>query len=87
MRFLTVSRVSRAGWPSASVITASSATQPWSAEDLRVLSNLIVTAMVSTAEQIMAAAGRPGAEKQIVETARTQLRMVLIGALNWQSRT
>ena len=62
-------------------------TQPWSAEDLRVLSNLIVTAMVSTAEQIMAAAGRPGAEKQIVETARTQLRMVLIGALNWQSRT
>src|SRR5205085_9640785 len=60
-------------------------TETWAAEDLRVLSNLIVTAMVSTAEQIMAAAGRPGAEKQIVETARTQLRMVLIGALNWQS--
>jgi AcrR family transcriptional regulator len=61
-------------------------TEPWSAEDLRVLSNLIVTAMVATAEQIMVAAGRPGAEKQIVETARTQLRMVLVGALNWQSR-
>jgi AcrR family transcriptional regulator len=61
-------------------------TQPWSAEDLRVLSNLIVTAMVATAEQIMTSAGRPGAEKQSVETARTQLRMVLIGALNWQSR-
>jgi AcrR family transcriptional regulator len=61
-------------------------TASWSAEDLRVLSNLIVTAMVATAEQIMLAAGRPGAEKQIVETARTQLRMVLIGALNWQSR-
>jgi AcrR family transcriptional regulator len=61
-------------------------TASWSAEDLRVLSNLIVTAMVATAEQIMVAVGRPGAEKQIVETARTQLRMVLVGALNWQSR-
>ena len=62
-------------------------TEAWSAEDLRVLSNLIVTAMVATAEQIMVAVGRPGAEKQIVENARTQLRMVLVGASNWQSRT
>ena len=61
-------------------------TDGWSAEDLRVLSNLIVTAMVATAEQIMEAAGRPDAEKQIAENARTQLRMVLIGALNWRSR-
>ena len=62
-------------------------TDTWSAEDLRVLSNLIVTAMVATAEQIMVVAGRPAAEKQIVENARTQLRMVLVGALNWQSRS
>ncbi len=62
-------------------------TESWSAEDLRVLSNLIVTAMVATAEQIMVALGRPSAEKQIVENARTQLRMVLVGALNWQSRS
>jgi AcrR family transcriptional regulator len=61
-------------------------TEAWSPEDLRVLANLMVTAMVATAEQIMEAAGRPGVEKQIVETARTQLRMVLVGALNWQSR-
>ena len=58
----------------------------WSADDLRILANLIVTAMVATAEQIMVALGRPSAEKQIVENARTQLRMVLVGALNWQSR-
>jgi len=62
-------------------------TDTWSAEDLRVLSNLIVTAMVATAEQIMSAAGRAAAEKQIVDGARTQLRMVLIGALNWRSRS
>jgi hypothetical protein len=62
-------------------------TESWAAEDLRVLSNLIVTAMVATAEQIMVAVGRPGAEKLIVENARTQLRMVLVGALNWKSRS
>jgi AcrR family transcriptional regulator len=63
------------------------ATAPWSAEDLRILSNLIVMAMVATAESIMNAPPRPDAEKQIIETARAQLRMVLVGALNWQSRT
>ncbi|MCW2844012.1 MAG: fabR [Nocardioides sp.] len=63
------------------------ATAPWSAEDLRILSNLIVMAMVATAESIMNAPPRPDAEKAIIETARAQLRMVLVGALNWQSRT
>jgi len=62
------------------------ATDAWSGEDLRVLSNLIVTAMVATAEAILGAAGRPDAEKEIVEQARTQLRMVLVGALNWRSK-
>jgi AcrR family transcriptional regulator len=61
-------------------------TDVWSAEDLRVLSNLIVTAMVATAESILGAAGRPDLEKQLVEQARTQLRMVLVGALNWRSK-
>lgn len=61
-------------------------TEAWSAEDLRVLSNLIVTAMVGTAEAILGAADRPDLEKQLVEQARTQLRMVLVGALNWRSK-
>lgn len=61
-------------------------TERWTAEDLRVLSNLIVTAMVSTAEQLLSSGARADAEKEIAETARTQLRMVLIGALNWESR-
>lgn len=59
-------------------------TDTWSADDLRVLSNLIVTSVVATAEQIISA--RPDAEADIVDRARTQLRMVLIGALNWRSR-
>lgn len=62
-------------------------TTAWSPEDLRILSALIVSAMVAVAEEILAAAGRPEAEEQIVHEARTQLRMVLVGALNWRSRT
>ena len=58
-------------------------TEPWSSEDLQVVSNLIVTQVVATAEQILAS--RPEAEAAIVERSRTQLRMVLIGALNWHS--
>jgi AcrR family transcriptional regulator len=60
-------------------------TDTWSTEDLRILSNLIVMAMVATAEAILSAPARPEAEKQLVENARTQLRMVLVGALNWRS--
>jgi AcrR family transcriptional regulator len=60
-------------------------TDAWSSEDLRVLSNLIVTAMVATAEAILGAPDRPHAEKALVDQARTQLRMVLVGALNWRS--
>jgi AcrR family transcriptional regulator len=60
-------------------------TDPWSADDLRILSNLIVTAMVATAEALLSA-GEAAAEP-IAETARTQLRMVLVGALNWRRTT
>lgn len=56
----------------------------WSSEDLQVLSNLIVSQVVATAERILAS--RPEAEAAIVDRTRTQLRMVLTGALNWRSR-
>ncbi len=55
----------------------------WSTEDLRVLSNMIVTSMVGTAEAILSA--RPEAKRAIAEQARTQLRMLLVGALRWRS--
>ena len=57
----------------------------WSTDDLRVLSNLIVTLMVGTAEAILNA--RPEVEGEIVDQARTQLRMMLVGALRWRSTT
>jgi AcrR family transcriptional regulator len=55
----------------------------WTTEDLRVLSNMIVTSMVGTAEAILSS--RPEAEEAIVDQARTQLRMLLVGALRWRS--
>ncbi len=59
-------------------------TDTWSARDLRILSDLIVTAMVATAEAILAA-DDTAAERELVEQARVQLRMVLVGALSWRS--
>lgn len=57
----------------------------WSAEDLRILANLLVTAMVTHAEDLAAAAGKPETERRIAEVARRQLHIVLIGALRWDS--
>lgn len=58
-------------------------TEHWSAPDLRTLAGLIVTAMVGVVERLLTTPR--GGEQQIVETARTQLRMVLVGALSWRS--
>ncbi|MEP6814768.1 MAG: TetR family transcriptional regulator [Marmoricola sp.] len=62
-------------------------TDEWSPEDLQVLSELIVNAMVSTAEKILNTPRRDDAEAEVVHTAQTQLRMLVVGALNWRSRT
>jgi AcrR family transcriptional regulator len=59
----------------------------WSSDDLRIMANLIVTAMVSTAESIIAAPPeRPDVEREVVRTAVQQLRMIVVGAMNWRSR-
>jgi AcrR family transcriptional regulator len=61
-------------------------TQAWSGDDLRIMANLVVTAMVSTAEAIiLAPPNRPDVEREIVRTAVTQLRMIVVGAANWRS--
>lgn len=56
----------------------------WTTEDLRVLSNMMVTSMVGTTEAILSA--RPGGDEAIAAQARTQLRMLLVGARRWRSR-
>lgn len=56
----------------------------WSAEDLQVLSRLIVVAMIAVAEEILESPERERAA--ICARARTQLLMLIVGALNWRSR-
>ena len=61
--------------------------QSWSADDLRIMANLVVTAMVSTAEAVVSAPPeRPDVEREIVRTAEVQLRMIVVGAAHWESR-
>jgi AcrR family transcriptional regulator len=60
--------------------------QEWSSDDLRIMANLIVTAMVSTAEAIInAPPERPDVEREVVRTAVQQLRMIVVGAEHWRS--
>ncbi|MCW2757171.1 MAG: fabR [Nocardioidaceae bacterium] len=59
-------------------------TEVWPAEDLRILSELIVTMMVATVEKLLSSP--PRAEAEIAEAARTQLRMLVVGALSWTSQ-
>jgi len=61
-------------------------TQGWSERDLEILSELIVGVMVITAERLLGTAPGSPAEQRVAETARTQLRMMLVGARSWRSR-
>lgn len=58
--------------------------EAWSAEDLRILANLIINAMVATAENLLDADGR-AAEEETVRVARRQLHMIIVGAAGWRS--
>ena len=58
----------------------------WSGEDLLILANLLVNAMLSHAEELALAGGRPDVVARVEFTARRQLHIALIGALSWDSR-
>lgn len=57
----------------------------WSGDDLRILANLLVNAMLSHAEELALAGGRDDVVRRVKNTARRQLHMALIGALRWDS--
>lgn len=56
----------------------------WSGDDLNTLANLMVTAMVRTAEDLVNAQTK-AAHADIKNRAERQLRMVVVGALHWRS--
>jgi AcrR family transcriptional regulator len=67
-------------------LVTSMGASPWSGEDWKALANLFVRAMVSTVEAVLDAGDDGQAQKEVAERTRTQLRLVLVGALNWRSR-
>jgi len=67
-------------------LVTSMGAQPWSREDWKALANLFVRAMVSTVEAVLDAGDDHRAQKEVAERTRTQLRLVLVGALNWHSQ-
>jgi len=59
----------------------------WSAEDLHMMSDLLVTAMMATVVDLLEA--RPGdteTDEMIVRTAEKRLRLVVLGVPDWRSR-
>lgn len=59
------------------------ASKAYSTEHLNLLADLIVSFVVTTADRLIE---DPGAEARIMSETRTQLRMLMVGALNWQTR-
>lgn len=57
----------------------------WSTEDLRISAGLIVAAMVAAAERLVHAPATPEIEREVAHVTATQLKMLTIGARNWES--
>lgn len=56
----------------------------WRPDDLRMLTDLIVNHMVSTAAALVdAPPDDPAAERQVIDQAGRQLRLILLGARQW----
>jgi AcrR family transcriptional regulator len=64
-------------------IARSGAAEHYSSTDIALLADLVVSFVVTMAERLV---DDPGAEAQTLDQARTQLRMLLVGAFNWRSR-
>jgi AcrR family transcriptional regulator len=60
----------------------------WHDEDVRMLTNLIVDHVMSTAAALVdAPPARPAMERHISDTASKQLRLIIIGARHWLDST
>lgn len=58
----------------------------WTSEDLRMMAELIVTAMLGTALDLLAVRlPDPEADAEIVRTGRKRLRLIVLGAVGWRS--
>jgi AcrR family transcriptional regulator len=59
----------------------------WSTEDLHMMADLIVTAMLATVTDLLEAPpGDAEADDRIVSIAQKRLRLIVLGVPNWRSR-
>lgn len=59
----------------------------WSGEDLRMMAELIVTAMLGTVTDLLEVRSPdPEADEEIVRIARKQLRLIVLGVAGWRSQ-
>jgi AcrR family transcriptional regulator len=59
----------------------------WTTEDLHMMADLIVTAMLSTVVELIEARPRDAeTDERIVRTARKRLRLIVLGAASWRSK-
>jgi AcrR family transcriptional regulator len=57
----------------------------WSADDLRMLAELMVNAMISITDAVHSLPpGQPEAEAEIIGTAEKQLRLIVLGVPHWR---
>ncbi|WP_376768904.1 TetR family transcriptional regulator [Amycolatopsis acididurans] len=60
----------------------------WSAEDLHMMADLLVTAMLGTVVELLEVrSGDVETDKTIIRIAEKQLRLVVLGVPHWRSRT
>ena len=64
-------------------IARSGAAEHYSSADIGLLADLVVSFVVTMAERLVE---DPDSEDRVLADARTQLRMLLVGAVNWRSR-
>jgi len=58
----------------------------WSTADVQMVARLFVRNMVAGAEEVVEMpAGRPDLEQQIIEGARRQMRLIVLGFKDWRS--
>lgn len=58
----------------------------WTSDDLRMMADLIVTAILGTVLELLAVRPpEPDADAEIVQAARKRLRLIVLGAVGWRS--
>jgi hypothetical protein len=60
----------------------------WTNEDLHMMAELIVTAMLATVVELLEArSGDAETDERIVRTAEKRLRLITLGVPSWRNRT